>query len=131
MGDAHWCLECRRVLFRSPGLSLSGLALDCPDVVDACVPLKASPLRLRSGRSRPWNYFRGKFTLFRTTLSRSSRDRSERAVTIPSLSADGIPLLPLWYGRPLPVPWYIHRSEEHTSELQSLMRTSYAVFFLK
>src|SRR3546814_11080553 len=63
---------------------------------------------LRSGRSRPWNYFRGKFTLFRTTLSRSSRDRSERAVTIPSLSADGIPLLPLWYGRPLPVPWYIH-----------------------
>src|SRR3546814_14162599 len=55
---------------------------------------------LRSGRSRPWNYFRGKFTLFRTTLSRSSRDRSERAVTIPSLSADGIPLLPLWYGRP-------------------------------
>src|SRR3546814_15567985 len=76
---------------------------NCPNVVDACVPLKASPLRLRSGRSRPWNYFRGKFTLFRTTLSRSSRDRSERAVTIPSLSADGIPLLPLWYGRPLPV----------------------------
>src|SRR3546814_6973022 len=26
---------------------------------------------------------------------------------------------------------YIPRSEEHTSELQSLMRTSYAVFFLK
>src|SRR3546814_894266 len=26
---------------------------------------------------------------------------------------------------------YIYRSEEHTSELQSLMRTSYAVFFLK
>src|SRR3546814_8597166 len=25
----------------------------------------------------------------------------------------------------------IYRSEEHTSELQSLMRTSYAVFFLK
>src|SRR3546814_1723983 len=111
----------------------------------------------RAVRSRPWNYFRGKFTLFRTTLSRISRDRSERAVTIPSLSADGIPLLPLWYGRPLPVPWYIHpakaggarssrpaqrqrlprpsgdhyRSEEHTSELQSLMRISYAVFCLK
>src|SRR3546814_4525793 len=33
------------------------------------------------------------------------------------------------------LPWlnigYAHRSEEHTSELQSLMRTSYAVFCLK
>src|SRR3546814_6476043 len=26
---------------------------------------------------------------------------------------------------------YVHRSEEHTSELQSLMRNSYAVFCLK
>src|SRR3546814_6895410 len=31
---------------------------------------------------------------------------------------------------PLPVPGLL-RSEEHTSELQSLMRTSYAVFCLK
>src|SRR3546814_3303864 len=29
------------------------------------------------------------------------------------------------------VPWARERSEEHTSELQSLMRTSYAVFCLK
>src|SRR3546814_5837253 len=28
-------------------------------------------------------------------------------------------------------PWRSHRSEEHTSELQSLMRISYAVFCLK
>src|SRR3546814_9693966 len=27
--------------------------------------------------------------------------------------------------------WWIYRSEEHTSELQSLMRISYAVFCLK
>src|SRR3546814_6604479 len=27
--------------------------------------------------------------------------------------------------------WAVHRSEEHTSELQSLMRNSYAVFCLK
>src|SRR3546814_10286334 len=27
--------------------------------------------------------------------------------------------------------WAVHRSEEHTSELQSLMRISYAVFCLK
>src|SRR3546814_4096128 len=33
-------------------------------------------------------------------------------------------------GNGLPV-FFEHRSEEHTSELQSLMRTSYAVFCLK
>src|SRR3546814_8940092 len=30
-----------------------------------------------------------------------------------------------------PVGWLVPRSEEHTSELQSLMRISYAVFCLK
>src|SRR3546814_6179916 len=30
-----------------------------------------------------------------------------------------------------PTSWVWHRSEEHTSELQSLMRISYAVFCLK
>src|SRR3546814_3560851 len=34
-------------------------------------------------------------------------------------------------GRPLCLSSSAHRSEEHTSELQSLMRISYAVFFLK
>src|SRR3546814_10218142 len=47
---------------------------------------------------------------------------------------------PHWSGLPasLPTPLYSplwlaasHRSEEHTSELQSLMRISYAVFCLK
>src|SRR3546814_9990041 len=33
--------------------------------------------------------------------------------------------------RPIPESSYIVRSEEHTSELQSLMRISYAVFCLK
>src|SRR3546814_2035940 len=33
--------------------------------------------------------------------------------------------------RPLIGPQRLHRSEEHTSELQSLMRISYAVFCLK
>src|SRR3546814_10638034 len=32
---------------------------------------------------------------------------------------------------PVAPPWPIMRSEEHTSELQSLMRISYAVFCLK
>src|SRR3546814_1205272 len=35
------------------------------------------------------------------------------------------------YTRPRPPPWPRTRSEEHTSELQSLMRISYAVFCLK
>src|SRR3546814_3753536 len=34
------------------------------------------------------------------------------------------------YGLSIPSPCYIPRSEEHTSELQSLMRISYAVFCL-
>src|SRR3546814_10286796 len=34
------------------------------------------------------------------------------------------------HGRMMPVDWK-ERSEEHTSELQSLMRNSYAVFCLK
>src|SRR3546814_5480340 len=34
-------------------------------------------------------------------------------------------------GRATPIPAFSNRSEEHTSELQSLMRISYAVFCLK
>src|SRR3546814_9606361 len=54
------------------------------------------------------------------------------------LAAPGIQYLPLWAGTTdfsaaLHL-WNVlvtaHRSEEHTSELQSLMRTSYAVFCL-
>src|SRR3546814_6466855 len=41
--------------------------------------------------------------------------------------------LPLWKPRTSSISWLWRpaRSEEHTSELQSLMRTSYAVFCLK
>src|SRR3546814_7911294 len=48
-----------------------------------------------------------------------------------------IQCLPLWFSGSATLPatiwrerWH-HRSEEHTSELQSLMRISYAVFCLK
>src|SRR3546814_10445508 len=41
-------------------------------------------------------------------------------------------ILPQWtLSLPVPGCFNIHRSEEHTSELQSLMRISYAVFCLK
>src|SRR3546814_3425163 len=39
-------------------------------------------------------------------------------------------LTPLTVNEPL-ICWTVWRSEEHTSELQSLMRRSYAVFCLK
>src|SRR3546814_1127164 len=44
-------------------------------------------------------------------------------------------VIPMWHGDDPPSAEVVdalraaHRSEEHTSELQSLMRTSYAVFF--
>src|SRR3546814_9803114 len=45
---------------------------------------------------------------------------------VAALDADGDGRFDLAYGN-----WEGPRSEEHTSELQSLMRTSYAVFCLK
>src|SRR3546814_9431994 len=79
----------------------------------------------------------------------SARTTGAPASDPPEVAMRQIPLLPaLFLGLSLPVllsacaacPEYIQvdyadgvpvvRSEEHTSELQSLMRTSYAVFFL-
>src|SRR3546814_10470304 len=73
-----------------------------------------------------------------TTLFRSARSCPARAATLRSCSRE------IWNGRfgSLPKPWETAsarspqsrrrcRSEEHTSELQSLMRISYAVFCLK
>src|SRR3546814_3399514 len=49
-----------------------------------------------------------------------------------TLSLNGIGVATLSTDRPLPfTPYAENRSEEHTSELQSLMRISYAVFCLK
>src|SRR3546814_4422299 len=60
---------------------------------------------------------------------RSSSKCSVRATRVTSRT-------PVWVGRPRSVqcfqpPSSTARSEEHTSELQSLMRISYAVFCLK
>src|SRR3546814_6786751 len=66
-------------------------------------------------------------TLFRSDHGRSSRADSGRAVVIAGLTA------PSWHVHPV-CRWTGSartRSEEHTSELQSLMRISYAVFCLK
>src|SRR3546814_7958180 len=42
-----------------------------------------------------------------------------------------IPARPAFETRDIAIGHHAHRSEEHTSELQSLMRISYAVFCLK
>src|SRR3546814_10225038 len=66
-----------------------------------------------------------------TTLFRSERSVSTRQgdVTPPGQHADTDREPPSWCPGTVSEP--IRRSEEHTSELQSLMRISYAVFCLK
>src|SRR3546814_15222679 len=63
-----------------------------------------------------------------TTLFRSGPRRSPVSRSPPRRRRP-----PTCRGRPVPrpAPGSARRSEEHTSELQSLMRTSYAVFCLK
>src|SRR3546814_1860316 len=78
-----------------------------------------------------------------TTLFRSSRAVQERVQLVDEApgakhvqrdrAGGGVPVHPRCHDRRLwPVgPADVERSEEHTSELQSLMRISYAVFCLK
>src|SRR3546814_1114703 len=48
------------------------------------------------------------------------------------VNADRFEVSPIQIMPDIPQPWrYMSRSEEHTSELQSLMRISYAVFCLQ
>src|SRR3546814_2401567 len=74
----------------------------------------------------------------------SAAVREQKYALISSLRAQGSPIRSLDADKPgpdsvfliaegetPPVPARTLRSEEHTSELQSLMRTSYAVFCLK
>src|SRR3546814_7870928 len=71
-----------------------------------------------------------------TTLFRSARDRPQEhpSVNAAELAHIEAGLPPAKRASSGPIPWgaiFSSRSEEHTSELQSLMRISYAVFCLK
>src|SRR3546814_3867217 len=68
-------------------------------------------------------------TLFRSKLPSSSRI-STSIVGFPRLSRISRPWMSMMAVIEYP-SGYVIRSEEHTSELQSLMRISYAVFCLK
>src|SRR3546814_7849277 len=69
-----------------------------------------------------------------TTLFRSAGyiDQRTKVTKGPAVTSDGTPNLTYAPGKAF-TGWttYRLRSEEHTSELQSLMRISYAVFCLK
>src|SRR3546814_9305581 len=72
-----------------------------------------------------------------TTLFRSPGARSHRSLTNAGNRSFGVAISAHCFAITAPPPTpsarrsRAHRSEEHTSELQSLMRISYAVFCLK
>src|SRR3546814_3470586 len=80
------------------------------------------PTLFRSDQSAPKPVPSGK-------TSPAARCATTRATSGPSVTAPGVH----WRKAIAPTPTCsrVLRSEEHTSELQSLMRTSYAVFCLK
>src|SRR3546814_1116708 len=57
------------------------------------------------------------------------RSRKRLSATCSGIDPPNPPILISNWQQMISEPW--HRSEEHTSELQSLMRISYAVFCLK
>src|SRR3546814_9689063 len=60
----------------------------------------------------------------------ANKDRQEKFVTLDEARANRTPIDWAGYRPPRPRLLLQQRSEEHTSELQSLMRNSYAVFCL-
>src|SRR3546814_7151885 len=80
-------------------------------------------------------------TLFRSARRHPAHATAGRHTPHPGPARPATPSAPLAVRRPRlrlrqispshPGPWDHTRSEEHTSELQSLMRISYAVFCLK
>src|SRR3546814_5749253 len=68
-------------------------------------------------------------TLFRSALPSRAKFSTARASSRHSQGIWALPPISAAPVRPRPVP--PNRTEEHTSELQSLMRISYAVFCLK
>src|SRR3546814_2897075 len=72
-------------------------------------------------------------TLFRSEVARASESLPPHAQFVRRTSAlpPNQPHSLRQDNQSMLLRWQSHRSEEHTSELQSLMRSSYAVFCLK
>src|SRR3546814_3950147 len=117
------------------------------DIVDWCHDnndtiartIKMHPTRFRGVASLPQQAGRAVDSLF-DEIKRVTEELGFVGVLVnpdPSEGMNGSPPMgdPYWYPLyerlcELDLPMHIHRSEEHTSELQSLMRISYAVFCL-
>src|SRR3546814_993401 len=99
-----------------------GLSLGrCPYFADAGIPALIQPCA--QGQGKP---------LFGTPHSNRQREAMARCLCdICGKSLKASTKVSLSHARPYPHGAEGWRSEEHTSELQSLMRTSYAVFCLK
>src|SRR3546814_5963111 len=69
--------------------------------------------------------------VYKTALVALEKGRIEATRTIKKMSVVQTPSLPDHAEKPRRIYNSLLRSEEHTSELQSLMRISYAVFCLK
>src|SRR3546814_9650838 len=103
-------------------------------VEEAQLPLfEAAGWLIRQDSQFHWtNRGYGSFDDFLLNLSSRKRKdiRKERAAAVA-----GLEIVHLTGGEiseaHLDIFWHFYRSEEHTSELQSLMRISYAVFCLK
>src|SRR3546814_6414826 len=87
-----------------------------------------------SGLVTAWRFagwpFRRSPSFAKATIDGVVRVPSTFSITLgfpPSITATQLFVVP----RSIPITLAIDRSEEHTSELQSLMRISYAVFCLK
>src|SRR3546814_1009786 len=102
--DLAPAFRCRHIQQASLGSRLPPYA-DRPENLSRTIPApRSKACRLHRSLSRSCRWLRGTTASVPAPISSPSRFHPE---TIP------------------------HRSEEHTSELQSLMRTSYAVFSLK
>src|SRR3546814_7246910 len=101
-------------------LTVSGTSTP-PSAAEQKLIVNAEPITSDSGRSR--------YQIQTITPSSEPSDRPFIIATRTSFHSSVRALeLPIW---PSARPRIISRSEEHTSELQSLMRISYAVFCLK
>src|SRR3546814_5646197 len=144
--DAHWCLEFRRVLFRSgdvepqlvrrvflcltlpvstslPGAQAPGLSFALRDpfgLARRSRPGRRRPSLCSADHSPTWSISHGPQT---DKAPHAQERRPSRAAHRGATQAQG--------QRARRVEEAGERSEEHTSELQSLMRNSYAVFCLK
>src|SRR3546814_5713505 len=131
MQDAHKCIECRRWRFRAANKrsDFGQRLLAMRDTPAACATLGLDLTRLKLAVFSLSAAMAGVGgALYAGTLGSVSPERFSLFESLPLLLLTVVGGISTAAGA---VFTGIVRSEEHTSELQSLMRISYAVFCLK